>query len=62
MAGIKQILIPIKPNELTIEKVIPYLPTILQKFNYNRSQIRADYNAYCLQHDILLKQRPHDNQ
>ncbi len=61
MAGIKKILVPIKPSELTIDKVIPYLPTILQKFDENRLQIRADYDTYCLQHDILAKRRVHDD-
>lgn len=61
MAGIKKILIPIQPKELTIDKVIPYLPTILQKFDINRRQIRADYEQYCLQHDILAKKRIHED-
>lgn len=61
MAGIKKILVPIKQSELTIEKVIPYLPTILQKFDENRLKIRADYETYCLQHDILLKERVHND-
>lgn len=61
MAGVKKILIPIKQQDLTIEKVIPYLPTILQKFDENRVKIRADYDAYCLQHEILGKTRVHDD-
>lgn len=62
MAGVKKILIPIKPSELTIEKVVPYLPTILQAFNENAKQIRADYETYCLQHAILAKTRIHDDE
>lgn len=61
MAGIKKILIPIRQQELTIEKVIPYLPTILQRFDENRIKIRADYEAYCLQHEILGKTRVHED-
>lgn len=62
MAGVKKILIPIKPSELTIEKVVPYLPTILQAFNENAKQIRADYGTYCLQHNILAKTRIHNDE
>ena len=61
MAGIKKILIPIKQSELTIEKVKPYLPSVLEQFLANKRNIRADYNIYCLQHNILTKQRAHDD-
>ena len=61
MAGIKKITIPIKQDELTIEKVVPYLPTILDKFTKNAQKIHSDYETYCLQHDILSKKRVHDD-
>ena len=61
MAGVEKILIPIKPRELTIDKVIPYLPTILEKFNKNAVEIRKNYDTYCLQHKILGKKRVHDD-
>ena len=44
MAGVEKILIPIKPRELTIDKVIPYLPTILEKFNKNAVEIRINFS------------------
>lgn len=61
MAGIKKILIPIKQSDLTIEKVKPYLPSVLAQFLTNKTKIRADYDIYCLQHNILSKQRTHDD-
>ena len=61
MAGIEKILIPIKQSELTIEKVKPYLPSILTKFLTNAEEIRNDYNVYCLQHEVLQKQRVHND-
>lgn len=59
--GIPQIKIPIRPNELTIEKVEPYLPTIFSQFEKNACDIRDDYDKYCLDHDILGKTRPYDD-
>lgn len=59
--GIKQIKIPIKWNELTIEKVEPYLNTIFSAFIQNAQIIRKDYDTYCLNHDILCKVRQHDD-
>lgn len=59
--GIPQIKIPIRPQDLTIEKVEPYLKTIFDQFSLNAKQIRQDYNTYCLDHKILSKVRPHDD-
>ena len=46
MAGVEKILIPIKPRELTIDKVIPYLPTILEKFNKKLKRIGNIFRMY----------------
>ena len=59
--GIKRICIPIKPSELTIAKVEPYLYNIYCLFEQNAMNIRNNYSKYCLQHDILAKQRPHED-
>lgn len=59
MATIKQIRIPLRANEVNIKKITPYLPTVYARFMSNRMQIRADYDAYCLSHEILDKTRPH---
>lgn len=61
MAGIKKILIPVKQSELTIDKVKPYLPSVLEQFLTNKERIRDAYNVYCLQHKVLLKTRTHDD-
>lgn len=59
--GIEQIKIPIRVKDLTIEKVEPYLNTIFSNFTKNAESIRKDYNKYCLDHKILLKQRQHQD-
>jgi SPP1 family phage portal protein len=57
--GIEQIKLPIRPNDLTIEKVEPYLSTIFKQFETISSSIRADYDKFCLDHPILQKVRIH---
>lgn len=59
--GIKQIKIPIKPQDLTIEAVEPYLQSIFTTFQTNAQIIRDDYDKYCLNHQILGKERPYDD-
>lgn len=59
--GIKQIKIPIRPNEVTIEAITPYLSYIYKKFVENSQKIKADYDKYSLDHPILLKTRAYDD-
>lgn len=59
--GIPQIKIPIKPSELTIEAVEPYIDSIFSQFEANATQIRKDYDTYCLDHPILTKVRAHQD-
>lgn len=61
MKGIRRIYIPIRPEELTIEKVEPYLYDIYSAFCVNREKITRYYDEYCLQHKILSKKRPHED-
>lgn len=60
MAGLKQIRIPIKKSECTIQAIEPYLPTIYREFKENADQINKDYELFCLDHDILNKTRAHN--
>lgn len=60
--GIPQIKIPIRPQDLTIEAITPYLSSIYHKFSENAAKIRADYDKYCLDHPILCKTRNHDDE
>lgn len=55
--GIEKIKIPIKATELTIEAVEPYLETIFNQFFKNAQKIKADYDIYRLNANILGKQR-----
>ena len=59
--GIPQIKIPIRPSELSIQKVEPYLPSVFSQFCQNSSKIRRDYDFYCLSHPIEQKVRTHDD-
>ena len=59
--GITKIKIPIRPSELTIEAVEPYIDSIFAQFTKNAEQIRKDYNVYCLDHPILTKVRAHND-
>ena len=57
--GIPQIKIPIRPSELTIEAVEPYIDSIFAQFENNAIEIRKDYDIYCLDHPIHTKVRAH---
>lgn len=59
--GIPQIKIPIRPSELTIEAVEPYLDSIFAQFESNALEIRKDYDVYCLDHPIHSKVRAHQD-
>ena len=59
--GIPQIKIPIRPSELTIEAVEPYLDSVFAQFMANATKITKDYDVYCLDHKIHLKVRAHQD-
>lgn len=59
--GISKIKIPIKASELTINAVEPYLEKIFNDFESNSKKIRDDYDVFCLNQSILLKERTHED-
>lgn len=59
--GIEQIKIPIRVQDLTIDKVEPYLDVVFSLFEKNSKSIRCDYDKYCLDHEILGKERLHED-
>ena len=59
--GIPQIKIPIRPSELSIDKVENYLDFVFREFEKNAISIRKDYDMYCLDHAILGKVRAHND-
>ena len=61
MAGIQKIKIPVKSDELTIEKIVPYLPHILDVFYENKGKIDHFFSVLKNQHDILTKTRRYDD-
>lgn len=62
MAGLTKIRIPVRAENCTIDTIKPYLSTIFDIFRSNSRQIRADYDSYCLEHEILGKQRKHNGE
>ena len=61
MVGLEKILIPVKEEELTLEKIQEYLPAIMEVFNANAIKARASYNKFKGQHNILNKTRPNSD-
>lgn len=59
--GIPQIKIPIRPRELSIIAVEPYIDSIFAQFSKNAAEIRKDYDIYCLDHPIQSKVRAHED-
>lgn len=59
--SITKITIPVRKDELSLAKVMPYLGVIIDKFEQNRKRIRADYDYYCLDHPIMSKVRAHQD-
>ena len=59
--GVTKIKIPIRADELTLDKVKPYLQYILTEFEKNRAKIRTNYDIYLGKHDVLDKVRPYDS-
>lgn len=62
MAGVKKILIPIKPQDLTQDTIVEYLPGVCRVFEENRKKIQDHYKKYCLEQAILNKTRPFDSE
>lgn len=59
--SITKITIPLKKEDLSIEKIKPYLNDIINRFNENRRIIRGYYDYFCLAHPILSKVRTHND-
>ena len=59
--GVTKIKIPIRADELTLDKVRPYLQYILTEFEKNKSKITKNYETYLGKHDVLGKVRPYDS-
>ena len=59
--GVTKIKIPFRADELTLDKVRPYLQYILTEFEKNKSKITKNYETYLGKHDVLSKVRPYDS-
>lgn len=61
MAGITQIKIPLKADELTAENIKAYLPKVLSIFLQNKIKIQNCWKIFQNEHDILQKTRQHED-
>lgn len=61
MVGLTKLQIPLKKDELSLDGIIEYLPTVVNSFIQNSGKIRANYEIYKGAHDILAKQRPFED-
>ncbi len=59
MAGIDRILVPIRKEDLTFDKILLYMPKIYSEFEKNSRKIKDDYDKYRLNQAILHKTRSH---
>lgn len=59
MVGLEKILIPLKEEDLSLEKIQEYLPAIMEVFDRNARKARANYEKFKGQHNILQKTRPY---
>lgn len=61
MVGLEKLLIPVREDELTLEKIQEYLPTVMEAFERNARKARKSYDKFKGQHDILQKTRPNSD-
>lgn len=61
MAGIEKIRIPVRKDELTIEAIEPYLPTVFEKFSSNKRKIEHFWGLFENKHEIYNKTRRYED-
>lgn len=61
MAGIKPIKIPLRASEVTIDTIIPFMPTIVSEFTSNAEKAKHFRQIYENQHEIAYKQRRYED-
>ena len=61
MAGIEKIKIPVRKNELTIQAIEPYLPTVFEKFCENQKKIQHYWDIFENKHAIEDKTRRYED-
>lgn len=61
MVGLSKIKVPLKKSELSLEKIVEYLPTIMTGVDVNNLKIRHEYDVYKGEHAILGKERPYSD-
>lgn len=57
MAAIEKIKIPVRKTELSIDAIMPYLPTVFEKFTNNQKKIKHFWEIFENKHDIFGKTR-----
>ena len=61
MAGIEKIKIPVRKNELTLEAIKPYLPTVFVKFCDNQKKIQHFWEIFENKTEIFNKTRRYED-
>lgn len=61
MAGIEKIKIPVRKEELTLDAIKPYLPTVFEKFCQNQTKIKHFWGLFENKNDIFNKQRRYED-
>jgi len=54
MVGLEKLLIPVKESDLTLEKIVQYLPAIMSTFQANANKIADNYEEYKGEHSAVL--------
>lgn len=53
MAGVKKILVPLKKDELDINKIIEVMPYVMSVFAENSAKIKENYETYLNKHSAI---------
>lgn len=61
MAGIEKIKIPVKKEDVSLESIKPYLPTVFEKFLNNQKKIKHFWTVFENQHEIFNKVRRYED-
>lgn len=61
MVGLTKLQIPLKREEVRVDTIVDYLPTVVEAFITNATKIASNYEVYKGAHDILAKKRRFDD-
>lgn len=59
MFGLTKLEIPLKKEELSLDNIVEYLPSVVNAFIDNANKVYANYEIYKGAHKVLGKERPY---